>query len=139
MIIGKLRTCITSPEEEILTQNEFGMGVYFISRGDCAVMYTDQNGKTHISSRLLTEGDHFGEVALLYKCKRTATVVSRNYNTMARMNYSEYKAIVAEYPHFEKLLKVYSYRYNDMNKQFYMGLLKKVAFLRGDLTQEVLH
>jgi hypothetical protein len=33
----------------------------------------------------LKEGDHFGEIAMIYKCRRTATFISKNYNTMAKL------------------------------------------------------
>lgn len=61
--------------------------MYFLSKGDCAVNIKDVQGKLHIAVCLLTEGDHFGEICLIHRCKRTATVVSRNYNTMARISY----------------------------------------------------
>jgi CRP-like cAMP-binding protein len=63
------------------------MDMFFISKGDCAVNIKDEEGKLHIAVSLLTEGDHFGEISMLYRCKRTATIVSRNYNTMARISY----------------------------------------------------
>ena len=46
---------------------------------------TDENGFEHMGIRLLTEGEHFGEIALIFKCQRTASVVSLNYNTLARL------------------------------------------------------
>ena len=42
-VVSKLRTCITTPEEEILSQGTFGDDMYFISKGDCVVSIVDQN------------------------------------------------------------------------------------------------
>lgn len=39
-----------------------------------------------IAYKLLVEGDHFGEIGVVYDCCRTATIVSRNYNTMANLS-----------------------------------------------------
>lgn len=37
----------------------------------------------HTAVRLLTEGTHFGEIALVYEgAKRSAEIVSRNYVTL---------------------------------------------------------
>jgi len=47
----------------------------------------DEQGNETISEKLLIAGDHFGEVGLIYRCKRTASIVSRNYNTMASLSY----------------------------------------------------
>jgi CRP-like cAMP-binding protein len=65
--------------------------------------------------RLLTEGDFFGEIGLIYKNRnRTASVVSRNYNTMARISYVQYRELVNEYPEFQKLLKASFLSYGDV-------------------------
>jgi len=103
--------------------------MYFISKGDCAVTVVDQDGNTEIIERLLTKGDHFGEIGLIYKCRRTASVISRNYNTMARIAYSHYRDVASEYPEFEKLMKTYSFRYKDKRKKFLIGLIRKVYYL----------
>jgi len=74
--------------------------MYFISKGDCAVNIKDEKGRWQIAVSLLTEGAHFGEISIVYRCKRTATIVSRNYNTMARLSYFPYREINNEYPDF---------------------------------------
>lgn len=51
--------------------------------GDCAVNIRDVTNEELVAVRLLVEGDHFGEIGVMFECKRTATIVSRNYNTMA--------------------------------------------------------
>lgn len=49
----------------------------------------------------LNEGDHFGEVALMYQCKRSATVISSNYNTFARVLKPRFREIISEFPEYE--------------------------------------
>ena len=68
--------------------------------------------------RLLTQGDHFGDIGLLYKCKRTCSVISRNYNTLASLTYDRYKIIKCEYPIFRDELIKHTYLYNDPRKKF---------------------
>jgi len=107
MIVASLGTCLATPEEEILRQGSMGDDMFYISKGDCAVNIRDEMRREFVATSLLTEGDHFGEVAMIYKCPRSATVVSRNYNTLARLSYLKYREIVNEYPNYLKLLKGY--------------------------------
>jgi CRP-like cAMP-binding protein len=66
--------------------------------GDCAVNLIDENRETHIAYKLLVEGDHFGEVGVVYDCHRTATIVSRNYNTLATLSIENYRDLANELP-----------------------------------------
>ena len=61
----------------------------------------DKNINEH---KILAPGDYFGEISLLFNCPRTSTVVSRNYNIMARLSYGAYREIVNEYPEFKKFM-----------------------------------
>jgi CRP-like cAMP-binding protein len=86
LIVSKLNTRYSTPEVVIFYQGDDSSdGMYFISGGDCAVNVIDEIRKIHIAYKLLVEGDHFGEVGVVYDCCRTATIVSRNYNTMANL------------------------------------------------------
>ena len=72
--------------------------MFFISSGDCAVNIEDQNKEEHIAHRFLVEGDHFGEIGMIFDCRRTATVVSRNYNTMATISKAQFHELMIELP-----------------------------------------
>lgn len=85
-IVGHLSTFLTVPEEEFISRGSPGKEIFFIVKGDCYVDFENRENKVSVAARLLTEGDHFGEISLLYKCPRTASVSSRNYNTMARLS-----------------------------------------------------
>ena len=139
MVISKLGTCLSSPEEEIVVQDERGAEMFFIAKGDCVVNLNDAAGVEHRCIRLLVEGDHFGEISLVYRCNRTASVVSRNYNTMARLGYANWREVVNEYPKYLKLLKKHLYRYNDVKKQFFKQLICRVFYFAEGLTQDMFH
>ena len=100
-LIDKMDTVFTSPEEKILKQGQYGNDLYYISSGDCVVNQITDTGKKLVALKLLTEGDHFGEIGMIYGCKRTVSIVCRNYNTMARLSYSKYRAFINEYPVFK--------------------------------------
>ena len=68
-------------------------------------MARDENKIEHPNIRTLREGGHFGEISMIYKCKRSASVMSRNYDTLAVLGEDQFKSLVAEYPDYLMLLK----------------------------------
>jgi CRP-like cAMP-binding protein len=104
--------------------------MFFIGKGDCEVRIRDERGREHEQVRLLVEGDHFGEISLIYKCKRSASVISRNYNTLAKITSNRYRELVAEYPEYEIELKKYVREtYNDPKIQFVIKMIERVEYL----------
>jgi CRP-like cAMP-binding protein len=81
-----LGSSFATPEEMILNQFDPSEEMFFISSGDCTVNIKDNNRREVVGHRLLVEGDHFGEIGLIYDCARTASIQSRNYNTMATIS-----------------------------------------------------
>ena len=69
----------------MVRQDEESYDMYFIAKGEGEVAQRDEKRVDHSKIAKLSEGDHFGEISMIYKCKRTATVYSNNYNTMAKM------------------------------------------------------
>ena len=62
--------------------------MYFVAKGECSVRVRDRvsiDGSDR-EIRKLYPGDHFGEIGLIYNCKRTATVIATNYSTMAALD-----------------------------------------------------
>ena len=68
------------------------------------VKVRDTTGR-EVQTRCLQEGDHFGEISLLYKCNRSATVTSGNYNTLARLVSPAFKELISEFPEYEAMLR----------------------------------
>ena len=77
-IAKRLSIHMYDPEHKIIKQNDKAGHMYFISSGECTVIVKDQNFKKQ-NVRILKEGDYFGEVALMTRAKRTATVTANNY------------------------------------------------------------
>lgn len=133
-LVQKLGTSLNVPEEEVIKQDSDtpDKDMFFIGKGDCEVRVRDERGREHEQIRLLVEGDHFGEISLIYKCKRSASVISRNYNTLAKMTGDRYRELVAEYPEYETELKKYIRKtYNDPKIQFILKMLGRVEYLQG--------
>lgn len=65
----------------------------------------------------LDEGSHFGDIALFYKSKRTATVIAGEYSTMAKMTQEGYEALISQIPDFQIMLEKCVQTYNDDGKK----------------------
>ena len=122
-------TLFTVPEEKITAEDNVAIDLFYICMGDCVVTQRRINQSDSIL-RVLVEGNHFGEIPLLYKCKRTCTIISRNYNMMARISYGHFKLFLSLYPRLKKELSRKIYSYDDENKTFLMKLIKKLQFGR---------
>ena len=60
--------------------------MYIVARGECIVNIRDEKNKLVKKFKVLGVSDYFGEIGLIYGCKRTATIVSRKYTTLAKLN-----------------------------------------------------
>ena len=130
-LVQKLGICLTTPEESIIKQGEYGVDMYFISQGDCTVDILDHNGKTNIAIRLLCEGHHFGEIALLYNCKRSCTIISRNYNTIARLTKDRLRMLASDFPDFKKYLIKHVFKYKDPLINFLKDVVSRVKYMNN--------
>ena len=98
MIVERLNTVLELPHHSVVNQGEYKDReeerlFYYVGKGDCKVTVRDVTGKETFVRRL-DEGDHFGEMQIIYDSPRTATVVSLNYNTYAVMSVPLFKRLV---------------------------------------------
>ncbi len=52
--------------------------------------------------KILRIGAYFGEIALIYGCRRTCTVISRKYSTLAKLPFHDFREILTELPELAK-------------------------------------
>lgn len=105
--------------------------MYFIKGGgNCRVKVRDHMGREKLQQTKLGDGDHFGEVALIYDCARSATVISDDYNTFARLEKQRFRQVIAEYPEWETHLKENAIKsYRDQRIQFILRMFRRVEYL----------
>eukprot|EP00356_Strombidium_inclinatum_P000085 CAMPEP_0170510876 /NCGR_PEP_ID=MMETSP0208-20121228/66001_1 /TAXON_ID=197538 /ORGANISM="Strombidium inclinatum, Strain S3" /LENGTH=106 /DNA_ID=CAMNT_0010794369 /DNA_START=223 /DNA_END=543 /DNA_ORIENTATION=- len=96
-LVAKLGVAFTVPEEVVVKQFDEAKSIYFLVTGDCTVNLIEHTMTQREVIRLLTEGDHFGEIGVVFNCKRTASVISRNYNTMARLSKEHYRELISDF------------------------------------------
>ena len=118
--------------------------MYFVQQGECNVIIKDKvglnQGKKQV--RKLFVGDYFGEVSLIYKCRRSAYVTANNYCTLAALDKDNFKEIVNKFPLFLTEMKEQIFAYDDEVKIFLLKHLKKIPYLKTadeDVLNEVLY
>lgn len=129
-LLSILEVVLYTPEEKVVEQGETGSDMYFIQSGDCVLDLIDHSKNEYMFPNILVNGDHFGEIALIYNCNRTCTVTSRFYNTLAKLSYARYRGFINVYPEYNRFLMSHSRRYIDPNKEFFINLLYKINWVR---------
>lgn len=137
-IISKLAVQLAEPEEVIIEQgaqlnedpNENFL--YIIISGECSVISKDKATFEEANIKVLLEGDHFGEVALLYKCKRTAKILSNNYCTLGRMTESNFKDFLNKFSYnIEEKFREIIYNYDDPMTTFLLSSIEKIDYFNN--------
>ena len=135
-LVDKLGTFTNIPDQQVLKQDETKedeteIAMFFIGKGNCTVKVRDHKGQdTH--SKKLKEGDHFGEIGMIYLCRRTATVISKNYNTFARIIRPRFRELISEFPEYELCLQNHiKTNYNDDKIKFLKEMVSSVDYLKN--------
>ena len=89
--------------------------MYIIAKGECSVTVIDEK-KNNKKITVLRHSDFCGEIRMMYGCKRTATVISEKYSTLATIPHSGFKDIVIEFPETVNEMKKTIFGYNDRMK-----------------------
>jgi CRP-like cAMP-binding protein len=131
-ILPKLKPMFCKPEETIISQGDDldGKSMHFVARGDVEVYIRDELKRDKFVT-ILRPGAHFGEVSLLTKQARTATVIALNYCTLAILSGDDFNQLTRTYPQVVSIFRQGMYGYNDRRKRFLLRTLTKVPFFKG--------
>lgn len=130
LITNNLDTQLIAPEEMVIRQGDIARDMFFIQQGECVVQIRDHNCNFYNNLRVLLEGDHFGEISMIYSCKRTCSVVSKNYTKLARMIRSRFIQVNVEKPNLILAMISHINSYRDPLKNFLERVILKVPFFR---------
>ena len=111
IVVRKLEISLKGPEDIIIKQDDESYDIFFIAKGDNFVSIKDTQKKEYPNFKKLVPGDHFGEISLIYQCPRSATVMSGNYCTYARLPIENYKLLLSEIPDVEDGFRKYTFTY----------------------------
>ena len=82
-------------------------------------------------------GDVFGEIALLLNCKRTATVKTNNYTTIAWVSKSTFQDLWQQFVELRFKFREKLKTYNDKMKILLVSTLSSIPFFSG-LSHEII-
>ena len=94
----KPRVCL--PSTFVVRKGDQGNEMYFISRGELNVV-SDED-KVVFTYK---DGGFFGEIALLYDIKRTASIVARTYCDMFVLYKDDFRKVMRKFPYQTKGIK----------------------------------
>ena len=92
-IVKCLKSRVCLPNSFVVRKGETGTEMYFISRGELNVV--NEEDKVVFTLR---DGQFFGEVALLYDTKRTASIVARTYCDMFILTKEDFTKVMKKFP-----------------------------------------
>ena len=69
---------------------------------------------------------------MIYMCRRSATVISQNYNTFARIHRPRFRELISEFPEYEACLKRHiKEEYKDAKIEFLKNMVRSVDYLKN--------
>lgn len=96
------------PDEIIFREGDEGRHVYVIKSGTVEVLQKGSDHAERVIARL-QPGDHFGEIALIRKAPRTATIRTVSAVQVYRMNPNSFVALYTNLPgfrsHFQQVME----------------------------------
>lgn len=87
----------------IINENDFADSLYIIESGRVKVYCSDKNGKEFIMNTL-TEGDYFGELALLDDDKRSASVRTMEKSNFCIIYKEDFQKVLDDHPNIARTL-----------------------------------
>ncbi len=105
LLATKLKGHTFPKGEEIIKQGDMGDSLYLIARGMVKVVITNDKGYS-VELATLMAGDFFGEIALLHKTKRTATVKAVTPCSLYELNCKDLDELSDRCPAFREALEI---------------------------------
>lgn len=112
-IVLNLQPEVFTPGDYIFREGEVGTGMYFISRGSVEVVSKD--GQTIFAT--LSEGNFFGEIALLMSQPRNASIRAIDYVDLYLLERETLESILKKFPDFQAHIRdLATKRHSEMRK-----------------------
>eukprot|EP00924_Labyrinthula_sp_SR-Ha-C_P008818 snap_masked-scaffold_2-processed-gene-3.6-mRNA-1 protein AED:1.00 eAED:1.00 QI:0/-1/0/0/-1/1/1/0/679 len=99
-MIERLRNKIFIPGEYLVLQGEVGSEMYIIVRGTVCVLVQDKKSSQIKQVDTLSDGELVGEAALLYRCRRSASIRAATYCDALILAKSDFDSVLRRYPDF---------------------------------------
>lgn len=103
-ILLKLKPIVALPDTYIIRKGEFGEEMYFISRGEVAVVVPNgQGGEIQVAK--LGSGKFFGEMAVMFGQQRMASIKANTYCDLFMLTKADFEEVMEEYPRESEPIK----------------------------------
>jgi Cyclic nucleotide-binding domain len=103
-VIRGLRLATFEPGEIIVSQGEPGQSLFVVASGQARAYLKDKGGRS-VQVRELSDGDFFGEIALMLGSPRTATITARTRCELLELGRSELDAVARSHPRVREVLQ----------------------------------
>ncbi|XP_075259017.1 potassium/sodium hyperpolarization-activated cyclic nucleotide-gated channel 3-like isoform X2 [Convolutriloba macropyga] len=91
-VVAKLKFEVYQPGDYVITEGSIGTKMYFIQTGTLDVITREGSVVAQ-----LTDGAYFGEICLLAKLKRTASVKADTFCNLYSLEYSDFHSVLGEF------------------------------------------
>ncbi|XP_040019237.2 potassium/sodium hyperpolarization-activated cyclic nucleotide-gated channel 1 [Gasterosteus aculeatus] len=91
-MLTKLHFEVFQPADYIIREGTIGKNMYFIQHGVVSVLTKNSNDTK------LSDGSYFGEICLLTRGRRTASVRAENYCRLYSLSVDNFNEVLEEYP-----------------------------------------
>mmetsp|Transcript_19260 Transcript_19260/g.26077 ORF Transcript_19260/g.26077 Transcript_19260/m.26077 type:complete len:91 (+) Transcript_19260:75-347(+) len=89
----------------------------------CGAQIKDES-VAHLNSKILRQGQLFGEISLIYNCLTTASVIALKYCTIGKLMQDDFEEITLQHPQILQYIKEGIFEYNDKDMCFIKMALK---------------
>ena len=103
-VVSKLKLRHFDKNSPVVNEGDPGDSMFVVVRGDVRVLTHTPEGK-EIFLANLGEGEFFGEIALLTKKPRTATIITNSASDLLELTREDYDRIVADYPNVKRVVE----------------------------------
>eukprot|EP01059_Diplonema_ambulator_P005515 TRINITY_DN15267_c0_g1_i1.p1 TRINITY_DN15267_c0_g1~~TRINITY_DN15267_c0_g1_i1.p1 ORF type:complete len:566 (+),score=172.75 TRINITY_DN15267_c0_g1_i1:77-1774(+) len=127
-----LRPLVCLPNTLVVIKGEMGKEMYFISKGslDVIIDFTYEDGTVGEKTVCtLREGQHFGEIALLCRSKRSATIRAREFCDLFILKAEDFRLLMIDNPEMAGEMRRHAI-------QQYPTLKEQLAAAFGDLADD---
>ncbi|MGL4498283.1 MAG: ion transporter [Planktothrix sp.] len=100
-LVIKLKPRILPPNDYVIREDQMGHEMYFIKRGQLQA-FSENTGKVY---SVMGPGCFFGEIALLYDSRRTASVKTLTYCELFVLYKEDFDKVLENYPKFSERVK----------------------------------
>lgn len=105
--------------------------MYFIEKGECIVKVKDKKKLRNAEKvvRYLYPSDYFGEIAMIYKERRSTSVSSNNYTSMGKIGVDKMGELFFKYPEVKALFLEKIKEYDDNLTLFFQRAVLSIEYL----------